>query len=334
MDPISLTLGLVGAGGAGLAGIFGASAADRAADMNWQINLLNYYQREREREDAMRTANQARHDNQLGVTDARGNRTRFVQGVGWVTENAPGTQDMMNLQDAEQKAVLTKDLPLRRNTLERNYKRQLGEEALADTFKRQLTGLQRGDDRPYEDAIYRASVSGVKDAMDDSDSLALTHALRTDSSNIGKVVQGLSTARSNALSKASADAKLKSMGMADEQYGKDRSGLANLYNMFAARAQAMPDVSYKPQSVDTGASQSVNPLLSGQRSLDTLATQVSAMKGGTLDYIQPNYGWANAIGGGAGALASALKLQNIGGFGDAGGTSSYTKTRDRYVGNE
>jgi len=79
--------------GAGL----GASAASKADDTNWDINLLNYYQRERERNDAIQQGRHQEHDTKLGATDAAGNRTYFKPGVGWVTDLAP---QQKTLQDA------------------------------------------------------------------------------------------------------------------------------------------------------------------------------------------------------------------------------------------
>lgn len=331
---------LVGAGGSIASGIIGAGAADTAAQYNWAANLLNYYQREREREEAIRQANQTRHDNKLGITDAQGTRTHFVEGIGWVVDEAPDVSQMRDLQDAEQRQVLTHDLPQRRAGMDRNYKRSLQEEALADMFRRQMGNVQRDDDRVYEDAIYQAATQGINDASDRSASLALTHAMRTggSNSNIGRTVEALSTTRNDALAKAAADARLKSLGMGQSQFEKERGGLANLYNMFAARAAALPDVSYRPQPVSTEANQNVGGLSASDIRTGALAQQAYGAKGGTLDYIQPNYGWANAVGGGASALASALRTAGVSGFGgqsgQSGGFSTRMKNEDRYVENE
>ncbi len=77
---------LLGAGGSIAGGLMGAGAQEKAADQNWQINLLNYYARERERQDRIRQAGIERRDRHLGSTDANGNRTHFVPGQGWVSE--------------------------------------------------------------------------------------------------------------------------------------------------------------------------------------------------------------------------------------------------------
>src|ERR1043165_2882906 len=77
---------LIGAAATIGSGILGANAESDAANKNWQIDLLNYYARQQERFDTIQQAREQSAENKLGVTDAAGNRTHFIPGVGWVTE--------------------------------------------------------------------------------------------------------------------------------------------------------------------------------------------------------------------------------------------------------
>jgi hypothetical protein len=332
---------LVGAGGSIAGGLIGAGAADTAAMTNWQINLLNYFQRERERKDAMREAASNKRDTKLGMTDARGNRVHFVEGVGWVTDLGEGQDEMQKLQDQEQRNVLTQDLPMRRRAMQRNEQRSLGEESLADMFRRNMLDVRRGSDASYEHDLMAAQTQGLEEAGRAGLDQAMRTAMRTgtSSSNIGRIAERHNAALMDAFRKAGLQAKVQSRGKADEEFERRRASEANLYNLFAGRAAQLPDVSYRPQPIDTNANANMSRGQAAMGSANQLATQVAAMKGGTLDYIQPNYGWANAIGGGASALASALRMagtqgNGVRGFGSPSSGSSDQLHHSRFLDNE
>lgn len=320
----------IGAGGTIISGIMGANAANSANDTNWRINLLNYYQREREREDAKAAARENKREQQLGVTDGQGNRTRFVPGKGWVVELSDGSQRLLDLQEQEQLNVLQKDLPMKRRQMERNEKRSFEDESQADTLRRDLRQVRRTDDSELEALLYSAATNKMAQAFDESQAATVREAQRTGSSNIGKMLEGLNKNRAESYADAAMEAKLRARGSGDAEFEKKRSGLANLYNMFATRASVGPDVSYKPTNVESGVGaggmvDDFSKLLAGA---NNTVTQTNAMKGGSMDYVQPNYGAANAVGSGSRALASMFRgLQGFGG--EEGGTSSRDKYDDR-----
>jgi len=298
--------GIAGAAGSIVGGILAAQAADRAANMNWSLNLLNYYQRERERKEAMRRADVASAEQKLGSTDIRGTSTKFVPGKGWVVTGAEDVKEMMKLQDQAQKDVLTKDIPLRRKQQDRNYVRGLAEEGLAETFRKKLGNVYRGNDEAVAADLYKAMSSGIAESNRDTSRKMFTQAMRTgQNSNFDDLAGSLSDASNEAYSRAALNARLQSRGKADEQYNAERSSNAQLYQMFAQRAAQMQDVNYRPQSFESG-----DPADASKMALTAagMGANYAAQKGGTMDYIQPNYGWANAAASAGSSLGSLGRM--------------------------
>lgn len=309
MEPFSIFAALLGGAGSLASGIMGANAADDAAQMNWQINLLNYYARERERRERMQFAREGRRDQKLGAVDADGNRTRFVEGQGWVSTRSPEQQQLADAQYDEQMNVLTRDLPQRRRYLDRNEQRSLEDENQADALREMFRTLQPESEEDLRGMLYGAATRGMADAFDDQTETLMRGANRTGASNIDQILRGVNESRAKAFGDAAMDARLRARGVTQQEFDQRRSNLANLYNMFATRASAMPEVSYRPQNVDSGAASPALMNAFAQRTLsanENLA-KAAGQRGGTLDYIQPNYGWANAVGGGASALGSMFR---------------------------
>lgn len=300
--------GLVGGIGGIVGGMMQAEESAKTRDMNWAINVWNMQQRERERNEAIAMALKQQKEQKLGSTDIRGTRTKFVPGQGWVTTGSPELLEMMKLQDAEQRKVLTQDLPMRRKVMERNYARGLGEEAIADTYRRKLANLEQTptrSDAGYAGDLYNAMAMGLREASRDAGRRVFTQGMRTgQNSNFADIAGRMQEASNDAYTKAALQAKLMSRGQGAREKAEARAPLANLYNLFATRAQQVPDVQYRPQAIDTAGTMSEsmrNALVAGQD-----VSKLSAMKGGELDYLAPLTGMGNAIAGGAAAIGSSL----------------------------
>lgn len=328
-------LGGLGAVGGGIFSIMGANQAAEesaaAAKANMIVNMMNFQLRERERKDRIDQAKQNRDDSHLGARDADGNRTHFVEGVGWVSELAPEAQRLRQLQNREQTAVLAHDLPAKRGVMDANIIRQRGENELATSLLDQFKNVQREDPRAWENRLYGSATRGISDAFAAQGEQAMRTALRTGASNSGQVLAALAAAQGDMMEKASQDASLRAPALADERYNQKRSQLANFYNMFAERAGRMPDVSYQPQNT-TGAT---NSLLSqfaqeaGVSGRDLAAA--FGQKGGVMDYFQPDYGEANALastGQVIGSVGNRLGSM-FGGMGGSSGKGSTAYLDDR-----
>jgi hypothetical protein len=211
--------------------------------------------------------------------------------------------------------------------MDRNYSRGLQDEALADTFRRRLQDIPRATpDEAYAADFYNAQARGIQQASNDAGRRVFTQAQRTGGTNMGPIAAALQREANTSYGDAALKAKIMSRGMGRQEQQDQEKNLSNLYNLFATRASQLPETNYKPMGLDTSSNASLADLAKGGLTAGSLATQTAAMKGGNLDYIQPNYGYANAVGGGASALASAFRMggaqqqygSSVSGFGGSG----------------
>lgn len=287
-------------------GALGAMASGNAAAYNYNVDLLNYYARERERFDSIQQAKRQEADTKLGVTDAAGNRTRFIEGVGWVTDLSDDQQQLQELYQNEELQQLQNDLPAKRAILNQNVERQGRENtqasALLDAFQR----VRRTEPRHIENLSNRASSLGINEAFDTTLQDAMRSAIRQGASNSGRVAADIGKERAKALEAAFLNNKLNARTQSDERYAMERGNAANLYNMFASRASAMPDVAYNPRNIEGLASAASEG--AANRNMQAGGTLVNAFakQGGSMPRIDPDYGWANALGSGGQALAAAF----------------------------
>jgi len=335
-------MGGIGAIAGGVLGYMGAmEQADAQRDAtraNMAFNYANMAMRERERQEAIAMAKKLQAEQKLGYTDARGMRTKFVPGQGWVSTPSDTMKRLFELQEAEQLNVLTKDLPMARAVRERNYKRGLGEEAIADTYRRKLANLEatpaRGD-AGYENDLYRAQVTGLQDAERAAGSAAFQQLFRTGagSSNIAAAAGAMQDKTNKAYANAALQSKLMSRGMGAREKNEQRMPLANLYNLFATRAGQGATAEYKPTDPlagDKSSEAARNSLIAGQD-----ITKMFAKQGGEFDYVQPNLGYGNALAGLGSSISSAMskfggqnaydnrnkQQSGVQGFGGSGGGS-------------
>jgi hypothetical protein len=250
---------------------------------------------------------------------------------------------MMKAQDTEQMAQLTHDLPQRRKIMDRNYARSFSDDALADTFRRQLVNtMAPRSDEGYASDLYQAMTTGLRESGRQTGGRAYAQAFRSgNTSNMPALAAALQRGNNAGYGQAALQAKLTARGTGVREAAERRNQLSNLYNMFATRAAALPDTNYRPQPIDVNSN--VGLAMGQSKQGDAAAIQTAMMKGGNLDYISPNFGYANAVGGGAAALGSAFKAMGAGrqynqggggqvtGFGGSGGGSS---DDDYYTGNE
>ncbi len=317
-------------------GFLGANAAQNAADQNYQINLLNYYQREQERQDSINFARQQQRDTKLGSTDASGNRVHFVEGVGWVTDLSPEQRALQELYQKEETAQLSNDLPKRRQILDANVERQGRENNYSSALFDAMQRTQRADPREIENQLNQASTAGITQGFDSALEDAMRAAVRTGASNSGKVASQIGEQRANALRDAFMNNKLNAKGQADEQYDTERANIANLYNMFASRASAMPDAAYNPRNIEGMAAQQQGAAAGASQQAAGGLLNAFAKQGGTMMPVEANYGWANALQSGGSALAAAFDKINsdkmrqnaFGGYGNFSGVdpSMYKST--------
>lgn len=293
MDPFSL----IGALASGAGGLIGAGESARANADNREINQLNFLTRMMERADQIRMAERARADTMLGATDGRGTRVRFVEGKGWVTELSPEAEAIQNAEDRERAYQLGEDLTRRRDVQRDNEARRLREGSVADALLEEFENLQRVDPNALRRQMATAARTGVNEAFDAQAGNAMRTALRTGASNSGQVLADINKQRSGALSSALQQAFMASRGAAESEFTNNRANLANLYGAFADRATRLPDASFQPQNIATTGGDMLKQFAAQFGGDNRFLAQSHGKQGGTLDYVQPDYGMANALAG-------------------------------------
>lgn len=303
-----LLASLVGAAGSTIGGIMGANAQEDANDKNWKINLLNYYQRERERNDRIQAAKRAETMQNEGATDAQGNRVRYVPGKGWVTELSSQGKELDEAQRNEQFAGL-QDARTKRQQIYKNLSRQGDEGYAADALLERMKDT-RVDPEELKRTTYGEASKGINRGYDDATNTAMRKAIRTGSSNTGSILAAFAKSRSGDLANAYTAASQGSRDKAQQMTDANVGNLLNRYNMLATRASTVPGTNYQPQNIQ-GNSDNLLRSFAGRSDQGLMSTIGAAgNKGGEVDYVTGNTGYGNAVAGGAQAFAGGLS--NIG----------------------
>lgn len=297
---------LLGAFASIAAGGLGAMASNNAAAYNYNSDVLNYNQREQERFDTINQARRQEADSKLGSTDAAGNRTYFVPGRGWVVELANGQQQLQDLYQREELAQLSNDLPKKRDILNSNVSRQGREDAMASALMDAFQRVQYTDPREFENQLNNASTRGITQGFDSALQDAMQSAVRTGASNAGRVAADIGKARASALQDAFMNNKINAKGQAADTFSREQGNASNLYNMYASRASAMPDVGYNPRNIEGMTGQQQAGAMSSANGASGALINAFAKQGGSMPRIEPNYGMANAVASGGSALSSAF----------------------------
>lgn len=326
-------LGALGGIGGSIFSIMGANkAAEESAHtqrVNTMVNMFDYQLRERERRDRIEQAKENRTDTHLGARDADGNRTHFVEGVGWVTDLSPIATAIRDAQNREQELVLNQDLPAKRRHMFENLDQQRDERYMSEGIMKQMRDLQIEDPSAWKNRLYGAATRGINEAFGSMGNAAMNTALRTGASNSGAILAALGGQQADMEQKAAEDAEIRAPQMAEAQYNQRRNNLLQMYNMFAGRASQNPETPYQPQNT----SGQTNSILSqfiqegGVSGRDLAAA--FGQKGGTIDYFQPDYGQANALASTGQAIASAGRSLGSLGGGGGGRSTGYVDNRLR-----
>lgn len=334
MDPLSLIGGGLGAIGSIFGGSMAADAAEKgaqaqeyAANVNWQSNLLNYYQREQERTDRTNAAADAQMRQDEGGTDAAGNRQVYVPGKGWTTILTPQAQSILNAQNQEQTDRLGIDAPIRRNQLIANAQDQAQQRYLANNLLRHFgdtpdTATDEGN------KLRLAASQGISDNYKQATDAAAHDALVTNSSQFGNVMKQLTQGRSQDEAKAFAGIPMQAQQIANQTNANHDSQLSNLYGFFSGKSSVMPQTQYAPSDQTTQPNSLMNADQSRSATADNSFSTAMGQKGGTMDYIQPNMGYANAE-----ASIGNLISSGFGKFGSQlGNMGMYDSLRSRTAG--
>lgn len=276
--------------GAQQSGMAGAQMQMQQNNANRQLRLA-----QEQFEMQKRIAEQQQEMARAGSTDARGNRVRYISGVGWVSEPTAKTQGLLNLSDAEEAARLGPDAQRVRRGKQANEGTRIEEGRIADSYRRQLAN-KTGEVTPEQMQSRMADVmlSEIGEKSNEAKNAIGMQSLRSGTtSNIADDINKLATSGTRT---ALARARMDAPGAAEQQNQAMRNSLLNSYNLMATRAGNSEDMPFQPTNVENVAAGNMN------RSMGTAPYSLAGASG--------------AIGKGAGD-ASAMMARSYEGFGPA-----------------
>jgi hypothetical protein len=280
--------GAFGAVGSIVGASIAADASKYATNTNWSIALMNYYARERERYQARVEASRIEAKQDLGMTDMKGNTTRFIPGQGWVQEAAPATKALMDRENTERMAQFG-DLATKRRMTQVNQARQIQEGDKARALFEEMKHTTAPTAGELERLIGNAQSTGTNRAFDDTLKIGTRQAMRTGTNPSG-IMSEIARQRGKELAGIGGAARTQAMSLAPQLADQENKMETNLYNLFATRASAPQDVAFSPTPIDSGG-------LSQLAGRDQGAgLKAAMMEGGRLPFVPPNYGYANLAG--------------------------------------
>lgn len=241
MDPITL----IGAGGSlasGIAGLLGAGNQQGIQSQQLQLALQNYLLQKKQVDQQYELATASRQD-------ARGNKTRYVPGVGWVQDVTSGTRDLIQGSDAVQRQNIIDMLTRGRGERDLALDRRLTEGSVANTLLNEIKG---GYGAPTKESVVGsrkiADVTGVSENADNAKSAYGTAALRsgitTDPRNFSNIDKGAATG----VRKALAEVDAGSDPLYQQHMSSYMTGKMQPYNTLASRASNIENIPFSPET--------------------------------------------------------------------------------------
>lgn len=226
-------LALGGGVAGGIAGMFGGpSDAEIAAERQYQLQMLQYYQ----------MLDQAAKQEKLGratQVDAQGGRTYYDPATNtWVAEPSAIEKSLIDAQSNESLARNVTDALARRRGLQTNERARIAEGGLAQSRLRDYVNetvnpstTQAG----LAGALAEQALRGVNDSYAKQRGDLSRIALRTGS-NGGDILAKLGKAQAESSGRALMDAKLQAMTQAPALAQAKREALLGEYNTLGNRA--------------------------------------------------------------------------------------------------
>lgn len=322
------TPGVIGAGlnaaGGVLSGIFGARADNQAAAYNYAAMQENMRRQDEQAFLQRVMANKFYNMATAGQTDARGDQTEYIPGVGWVTTPSAMSDSLIKGSDAEQLARLGTDAQIRRRGLLENEQRRGIEGRTADAQLEQLREQPEFSVQGLKDVLLSRATADTNKAYDRTLDRIGTQAIRSGASNAGAIMQDVNRQRADDVRRAGSGVDAQAMQLYNDLEGARTGRQGNLYNLLASRASNFEDVPFQPSNLNeilasrNASARNTVPNIAG-----TVINASSNPGGFYPTNIQPQYGTANALGG---------ALSNIGGqFEKYGANQQYNQLIDLFA---
>lgn len=320
MDPISIALGVGSLANSVIQG-------NRAASLQRAIALRNLQMQEQAQFKQNSLANRMLAMQESGQTDARGNQTRYIPGVGWVTTPSDMTRKLTDASDREELRRATIDAALRRRGMQSNETRRGAEGARADA-----TFNEWGQDDGYDEnrlfnMIRQRNREGLARGYDDESRNAMRQAMRSNNSNAGSIIARLAERRAEGYRKADSQAKIDALTQSEGLKSGRDARLGNKYNMLASRATNYEDTPFQPNNLS-------NSLLATLTARNNTAPQAFGVAIGAagnapqMQQLPPNYTNSFALGG-LSNLIGAMNLRK-----EDNAPTSLTPANSTYVNEE
>lgn len=302
----------VGAGGALLSGALnlkGQSDANANAGNALQVAMQNYMLQKK-------MADQQYELSTAGSTDARGNKTTYVPGVGWTTTPTAQTRDLIQQSDAIQGMRGQRELTTGASDYSRNFNRRLSEGSAANPM---LDAMRYKYGAPNRDAVVGADkIAGVTSAGEAGDAARsgfASSALRTGTGVVplGRTMAGIDSGTTqgirSSLARSDANANPLYEGML-ANFNKTR---LDPYNMLATRASNPEGSGFQPENISSGLDASLQQkgyvgAATNGRQGTALAASTNPMIAAMMAYKPVNYdSMSNGITANLQALLRSMK---------------------------
>jgi hypothetical protein len=247
MDPISL-IGAGSALGGGILNLFSQGQQQQQQQGALQMAMQNYLLNKR-------IADQQYELATAGQEDARGNKTRYVPGQGWVTDTTPETASLIKQSDAIARNRGTDDLTRGQDERSRNYNRRMTEGSAASPL---LAQMQYGYGAPTREGVVGANkIAGVTSVAENADNVKSGYAsaaLRTGTgtNNLGPTLASADRGATAGIRTALARGDAEGGPLYDEMLAKFNGSKLDPYNMLATRASNAEGSSFQPENISGG----------------------------------------------------------------------------------
>lgn len=292
MDPMTLSA-IMGGGSA----VLGMIEGNKAQKLQAAIAQRNFELQQQAANRQWQIAQETMSMQRAGSRDAEGNQTRYIPGVGWVTDASAATKGVIDASRAEQFKRLTEDANLGRQNLRDDFARRGREGAMADSTMTEWKADDTPDVNTLRHAILSNRMAGLDRGFDQESQNAMRQANRSGASNAGNIVASLAARRADANSNARSSSYLDALTTRSGMQSNRDSRLGNKYNLLAGRATGaqpgfMPDNTASELRSALGARMNTNAQAMGVAG--GLAGNAPQMDS---SHAKPKFGAALALGG-------------------------------------
>lgn len=308
---VSAAMGSAIAGGGSILGsILGARAQKQAQDQQMAL-AIQQYNNELQANAAQQSLSKQMLQAQLAPQqNARGDRTEYIPGLGYITTASETTRGLQSASDAEERNRLTGDALAARDQEGKARERRGQEGAYADTLLDVLTRGPQHQASDIEGIIGNNDVSGINRSYDESENTMMQQLMRRSGGGampaLGSVLDKSAQSRSRATQDALGNARLQALQLTPELNSKGQNSTANLYNIMAGRAGGAPQQQFNPTNAgdelanDTARRQGMAPQAFGM-AMNSFGNTPK------LNYQpQANTGMADMIGGASNAIGAGV----------------------------